>query len=79
MGVCDMLIGEQIAYLRRYYPTEWVQALRDVAQIAEAQVKICPCGAKATKRHCSNCRRYRQMVDREVAYKLRQLIPKRLN
>lgn len=72
-----MLIGEQIAYLRRYYPTEWDEAHKPVELLAERHSPICPCGRMATKRHRSTCMRYRRMVDTEVVYNLRHLLPKR--
>lgn len=76
-GVCDMLIGEQIAYLRRYYPTEWYEAHKTVELLAERYTLICPCGRVATKRHRSTCMRYRRMVDTEAVYNLRNLLPGR--
>lgn len=76
-GVCDMLIGEQIAYLRRYYPTEWHEAYKSVEVLAKRHSLICPCGQITTKMHRSTCMRYRRMVDTEVAYNLRHLLPKR--
>ena len=72
-----MLIGEQIAYLRRYYPTEWYEAHKTVELLAERYTLICPCGRVATKRHRSTCMRYRRMVDTEAVYNLRNLLPGR--
>ena len=73
-----MKYDEKLKFLQDNHFSEWLHKRQKVEdEISNRQTMACVCGRLATGLHESNCRKFRNKVQRQAVKELSHLIPKK--